>query len=755
MSGCNPDDPPFRFNSSTREEIAGRPNATLLRFKGDVSIVCKDLTVFADELTWDADTNRITLLGNIVLQQPDLSIYAERAELDRVTKLGSFFNARGTARLSSEPGARNPFTAEEPDVMFYGDEIAKVGPRRYHLKNGAFSSCTQPTPRWMMTGSNVTVALDQYILMKNMVLRVKDVPLLYLPGMYYPINKEGRSTGFLLPTYGSSTVGGASLSNAFFWAISRSQDATFKHMWNGKTGQVYSTEYRYVTSPGSQGSINFQMEGIKGLTSSGGSSTPSTATKYNIRLNGGAAQSLPHGFYLSANASYFTELLGQQRVQDINVFSRSDRQLAASLSGQVGRLRISANANQTEYFTFVNGVQVPGALNGQRPVVNLSLPDRPIGRSKIYYGVTSESGYLLRNPTPADPTTDQSLWRFDVRPSIRAPLSPLPYLSATATASWRLTRWLESLDPTTGEQIQVALNRQLLETSARIVGPVVARVFQTPNNGYAERFKHVIEPTFSISRTSAFDELNRVVQLDYNDYIVGGTTRIEYRLSNKLLARRRAPGSAPGPTAGPGIVREILTVDLRQTYYSDARAQRSDTSYESGLTADTTNTKGTYGPLTLEAITRPNDVTTGQFRMEIDSRYRKVRSYTAGASLQSTYSDLDIGWNKQGVIPQLPGYDANSQRHYLNLGTTLRTRGDVLGGSYVMRLDIKNTSFTEQRIVARYNSQCCGVSFDWQSISTPYYSSLGIPSDNRFGISFTLAGIGSFANPMSSLGGGR
>ena len=38
-----------------------------------------------------------------------------------------------------------------------------------------------------------------------MVMRVKDVPLLYLPAMYYPINKDDRATGFLMPTYGTST----------------------------------------------------------------------------------------------------------------------------------------------------------------------------------------------------------------------------------------------------------------------------------------------------------------------------------------------------------------------------------------------------------------------------------------------------------------------------------------------------------------------------------------------------------------------
>ena len=50
--------------------------------------------------------------------------------------------------------------------------------------------------------------------------------MLYLPIFYYPIQKDDRATGILIPTYGSTTLRGQSISNAFFWAINRSQDAT-------------------------------------------------------------------------------------------------------------------------------------------------------------------------------------------------------------------------------------------------------------------------------------------------------------------------------------------------------------------------------------------------------------------------------------------------------------------------------------------------------------------------------------------------
>ena len=97
------------------------------------------------------------------------------------------------------------------------------------------------------------INLDDYAIARNTVLQVKGVPVMYLPIIYYPIQDDERATGFLLPTYGTSTLRGQAISNAFFWAIGRSQDATFFHDWFTKAGQGVGAEYRYVSGAQSFG----------------------------------------------------------------------------------------------------------------------------------------------------------------------------------------------------------------------------------------------------------------------------------------------------------------------------------------------------------------------------------------------------------------------------------------------------------------------------------------------------------------------
>ncbi len=740
FSSCQPDDP-FTFQGIRQDPIPDRPDAWRITFTGPVELVCNDTRVFADEVVYETDSADVELTGNVTLEQPELRVFAERAHLNRQTRYGTFYNASGTARIDGSTRDRNIFGTQEPDVIFRGAEISRIGPETYTIRDGAFTTCIQPSPRWEFSGSNGTLHLDRYALMRHVVLRVKDVPLFYLPLIYYPINDEDRATGFLIPTYGSSTVRGGSLSNAFFWAINRSQDATFFHDWYMKSGQGVGSEYRYVASPTSRGTATFYMQNERQI-GQGGVVDPDAPKSRSFRIDGDMNQGLPGRFRLIGSANFFSDVTSLQKDQDLNRYSQRTRAYRLSLTGNIGPVRLTSSADQRDFFYGTER----GQRSGRLPAVNLTLSDRPIGQSRIYYGASGEMAYLLRQINIADPETDQSLWRFDGGPSLRAPLSSLPWLNATGTVSWRLTRWLETRDPTTGQNIPVAMNRQLVDMQARLVGPIVARVFQRPGGRYATGFKHIIEPTFSIGRTMpTFDpgDYERIVQNDPTiDGQVGGVTTIRYGITNRLLARRPVAGAAAGSTQG--VAREILSVEIGQTYYSNELASRADPRYSSGLG----RTVSPFSPVQLTAISRPTDGISTQFRTEIDSKYKAFRTISASGTYRSGGVQVNAGWSKRFLIEGLPGFSRESD--YLDSSVTIRTANNRMGGTYAFNLDLVNNSFLQQRVMTYFNSQCCGVAVDYQSISMPLY---GIPADRRIGISFTLAGIGSFSNPLGSFGG--
>jgi LPS-assembly protein len=735
----------MRMLSATTTAIAERPGAFRYTRTGStmnpVVITCDDTVIEANEIVYEDDTRVIHASGNVVLQQGNLTLFAERAEMNRDTKLGTFFGATGFARIGDTPTEKSQFGTMEGDVQFFGEEVSKTGPATYLLRNGGFTTCVQPTPRWQMSTSTGTITLDKRAVLRNVVLRVKDVPLLYLPAIYYPINKEDRSTGFLLPQYEASSARGTTLSNAFFWAIDRSQDATFFHSWHSKTGQSYGGEYRYVPAEDSRGQASFDLSREQLDTGT----DVAAPTQRSYRIEAEVNHGLPRGFRLIGFINYFSDIERQQYFQGFSDYAATRRTVSGTLSGSLNRLRISVLTEQTDYFTFESegdGDDIEwtetGQRTGRRPSVNLALADKPIGRSRVYFGASGEFGRIVNEPDLDDPTQDLSLWRADGGPAVRWALSTLPYLNATAAASWRVTYWSQLWDEANDRVDESSLARQLFTVQLRTTGPIFARIFQTPDNRYADRFKHVIEPTFGLRRTTAFNQLDRIIRSDAVDSQVGGTTSIDYGLRNRILARR---AQADGATT-PGAVREIAMIELTQSYYTDALAQVNDPqNYKVSV--------GNFSPLRLSSSFRPIDNASADFRMDIDSTYRAVRDLSATGRVDHPRVTVNAGWSRRLEVPGLPGYGADQTSHFLNAATTLKTRSNRLGGTYAMSYDLGGSGFVSQRILGYYNSQCCGLSFTWQSVDTPL---LNVPSDQRLGLSFTLAGIGSFSNPFGSFG---
>ncbi len=282
-------------NRSWTTERLGKDHFKLI---GQVEIECGEQSFAADEVELFTDTHKLIAIGNVVFTSGSSRIAADRLDYNTETRTGIFHNATGTAVLkdtnkSGPPQERSMFGTSEPDVYFYGKTLEKIGREKYKITSGGFTTCVQPTPRWSLTSGTVLLNLEKYAMLTNSLFRVKGVPVLYLPVFYYPVNKEDRATGFLIPTYGTSTVRGQTLSNAFFWAINRSQDATLLHDWYSRTGQGMGAEYRYVASPGSEGQIRYYYlrEHEAEYTDDGGA-TVTTPERRSYEVRGTMSQRL-------------------------------------------------------------------------------------------------------------------------------------------------------------------------------------------------------------------------------------------------------------------------------------------------------------------------------------------------------------------------------------------------------------------------------------------------------------------------------
>jgi LPS-assembly protein len=694
---------------------------------------------FADDLELNVRTGELTARGNVVFQTPTARIAADIVVFNTKTKLGTFSNASGSASLGDRGlQNRSMFGTMEPDVYFYGQEIEKIGSDKYRINKGGFTTCVQPTPRWEIVSNNATVNLHDYVVLRNAVIQVKDVPVFYLPVLYYPIQEDDRATGFLLPAYGSSLAMGSSISNAFFWAINRSQDATFFHDWMFSRGNGLGTEYRYLLGPQAQGNLRYYWLDENEAIVNG----QTRNARRSQTLQGGLSQNLPLGLSARARVDYFTNVTVQQTYNhDFYNASNSNRTYSGGLSGAWRSLSVNGQFLRNEVFSG----ETDSTVSGFAPGLLAALSGVQLGRLPLFASVNAETARVLYVENYGETVNDYGLTKMDLLPSVRAPLSTLPFLQVNATASYRTTYYSESLAADKRTQIEEPVTRRYGDMSVEVVGPVFSRVF-TPQNALADRLKHVIEPSFSVQRRTTIENQDRIpTRAGGYDRVYGGTTQMNYGLTNRVMVRKDAEGQ---PQAG--APRELFSVSLRQSYYSDENASLFDNSYSYGY-----NNRGAnaFSPIALVARAIPTMPLAVDYRLEYDpvpdtDTSPKLLGMSLNGILRSSTADVSAGWTRQAYTT------GSRSNNYMQAATSLRFAGSKYGGSAAFNFDIARSTLLNQRYVGFYNAQCCGISVEYQSFNYPNNPSFLLPKDRRFNISFTLAGVGSFSNLLGTFGGG-
>ena len=721
-----------RFRLLTEVEIEGEPGSPNEGQK-----------FFADDMEINIRTGELTARGNVVFSTPTARISSDTVVFNTKTKLGTFSNAFGIASLG-ERGEENRsmFGSLEPDVYFYGSEIEKVGPDKYRIHKGGFTTCVQPTPRWEIVSGSATVNLDDYVILRNAVVHVKDVPVFYLPLLYYPIQEDDRATGFLLPQYGSSLAMGSAIGNAFFWAINRSHDATFFHDWRFSRGSGLGTEYRYVLGPQAQGNLRYYWLDEKEAVVNG-SVTPTRRSK---TIQGGLSQNLPFGLSARARVDYITNVTVRQLTNyDFFQASNSNRTVEGGVSGSWRSLSVNGQFQRTEQF--YNGDD--STLGGRAPGFSAVMSGVRLGPLPVFATVNAEAARVLYVENFDGESFDFGLTRMDLAPSIKIPLSTLPFLQVNATAAYRSTYFSESLTADLTEQIAEPITRNYGDLRVDIVGPVVSRVFN-PQNAIADRLKHVVEPSLSVQRRTTIPNQDRIPRKASGyDVVIGGTTQLNYGLTNRILVRREEAGQ---PQAG--APRELLNVSIRQTYYTDEKASQFDPSYSYGVSFREPNA---FSPISLTARAIPINPVSIDYRLEYETKplnatSPKVLGMSLNGTLRSENADVTAGWTRQ-AFPSLDRVIPPS--NLVQTSASLRFAGNKYGSNVTFNYDIARSQLLNQRYIGYYNAQCCGVSFEYQSINYPAdLNRFFLPKDRRFNMSFTLAGVGSFSNFFGAFGGG-
>ena len=203
--------------------------------RGEVEARYRGKVVRAQEVTYDRASGVATARGGVTIINADGSVQtADEARLDKDFETG--FASGFAARLADGSQiAAATVTRQGPDV----DE----------LNRAIYTPCEvcaeNPNPTWSVQAEKVT--RDQVkglVIYRNAVIRVKGVPLIYLPAFWHPSPDSTAKSGLLTPRIGLTDRRGFSYEQPYLQILSPSSDVVVSPQFNTSINPFLNLTYR-------------------------------------------------------------------------------------------------------------------------------------------------------------------------------------------------------------------------------------------------------------------------------------------------------------------------------------------------------------------------------------------------------------------------------------------------------------------------------------------------------------------------------
>ena len=459
-----------------------------------------------------------TLAGDVVMRQGSMQIEADEASLYQAESRGEL---NGKVRLRDN-GAL--IVGDHADVQL-DTGAAKVDNAEYvlhksrirgsalyakraedsiiRLKDGTYTTCEPNSNAWQLKGNNITLnPATGFGTATNVTLRVKDIPVFYTPYIYFPID-DRRQSGFLPPSFSSSSDTGFMLVTPYYFNLAPNYDATLYPRYMTKRGLLMEGELRYLTesSEGQLGAayLNDDNDDRK-------RQTDYTDKRYmlNWQHKGGLdSRVLTEVDYTKISDPYYFQDLESDQ---IGVESRDylNQQGAVSYRGDSYTARLNAQAYQLATVTQITPYNMLPQLT-----LNGALPQQPGGLNIAYntelvrFDRSLENGSYTNEDGTVDPRLDNNVTglarangtRMNLAPSVSLPLN-WSYGYLTPSLKYMYTQYDLDLDGTGKTQLANAGGKfdSSVSRSVPIASVDSGLYFDRNTNWFGTNYRQTLEP---------------------------------------------------------------------------------------------------------------------------------------------------------------------------------------------------------------------------------------------------------------------
>jgi LPS-assembly protein len=211
-------------------QMGENPSASM---SGGVLLRRDDKIAAADSARYDPEQRAVFLEGGVRYESPGTQIISRSAEFGYDMGRIRFEGAEFSLGSNNARGAADSLEINQNGTLSLGEV--------------EYTTCPPDSEDWLIEAKSITLDTNSGVgTAKGMKLRFKNVPILYLPHMSFPIS-DARKSGVLTPEIGSSARGGNEIRVPYYWNIAPNYDATITPRLLTERGMQLATEFRYLT----------------------------------------------------------------------------------------------------------------------------------------------------------------------------------------------------------------------------------------------------------------------------------------------------------------------------------------------------------------------------------------------------------------------------------------------------------------------------------------------------------------------------
>ncbi|WP_246660998.1 MULTISPECIES: LPS-assembly protein LptD [unclassified Tardiphaga] len=224
------------------------------------------MLVQAVEVDYDYNNSRISAVGSVQMFYNGTTVEADRVVYDQKSKR---LHAEGNVRMTDAEGKityanlldlsddyRDGFVdslrVDTADATRMAATRAERTAGNYTVfQNGVYTACAackddpKKPPLWQVKGARIIHdQTEKMMYFEDARLEFFGYPLAYMPYFSTPDPTVKRKTGFLMPSYTSTTANGIGIESPFYWAIAPDYDATISPRYTTRQGLLVQGEFR-------------------------------------------------------------------------------------------------------------------------------------------------------------------------------------------------------------------------------------------------------------------------------------------------------------------------------------------------------------------------------------------------------------------------------------------------------------------------------------------------------------------------------